>query len=128
MNPNAYDDSSDSDDQLYFLKGKSDGPDEAAGKSTVDVLSSKRFVILAGVFFFLFFASVFLWIVLFGLLNSTNMELGAIVIETPTLGEYYQVYDDFYLTYDKNRDRMNQMNKELDISSNEDYKVGCCAN
>ena len=89
-----------------------------------DVLSSKRFVILSGVFFFLFFASIFLWIVLFGMLNSSNMELGEIVIEVPTLGDYYEVYDDFYLTYDKNRDKLNKMNKELDISSNPEYKVG----
>lgn len=122
INRNNYEDSSDSDDQLYFLKGKSEAPEETGGRSVGDVLSSKRFVVLAAVFFFLFFASVFLWIVLFGFLNSTNMELGAIVIENPTLGDYYQIYDEFYLTYDKNRDKMNQMNKELDISANEDYK------
>ena len=123
MNPNKYDDSSDSDDQLYFLKGKSEGPEENTNKSISDVLSSKRFVILAGVFFFLFFASIFLWIILFGILNSTNMELGGVVIEVPTLGDYYEVYEEFYLTYDKNRDKLNQMNKELDISTNPDYKV-----
>lgn len=88
-----------------------------------DVLASKRFVVLAGIFFFLFFASVFLWIVLFGILNSTNMELGGLVIEVPTLGDYYQVYDEFYMTYDKNRDKLSQMNRELDISANKDYKV-----
>jgi hypothetical protein len=123
INHNNFDDSSDSDDQLYFLKGKSEVPEEADKKPMADILSSKRFVVLAAVFFFLFFASIFLWIVLFGFLNSSNMELGAIVIENPTLGDYYQVYDEFYLTYDKNRDKMNQMNRELDISTNEDYKV-----
>lgn len=89
-----------------------------------DVMASKRFVVLAGIFFFLFFASVFLWIVLFGMLNSTNMELGGLVIEVPTLGDYYSVYDEFYMTYDKNRDKLAQMNRELDISANKDYKVG----
>ena len=122
VNPNNYD-TSDSDDNLYFLKGKSEGPGDTGDKSMGDVLSSKRFVVLSGVFFFLFFASIFLWIVLFGLLNSSNMELGAIVIEVPTLGDYYEVYDDFYLTYDKNRDKLNKMNKELDISANPEYKV-----
>jgi hypothetical protein len=78
---------------------------------------------LGGVFFFLFFASICLWIVLFGILNSTNSELGGLVIEVPTLGDYYQVYDDFYLTYDTNRDKLNKMNKELDIATNKDYKV-----
>jgi hypothetical protein len=122
VNPDAYDSSSE-DDHLYFLKGKSEGPEEIGDNPLGDVMSSKRFVILAGVFFFLFFASVFLWIVLFGMLNSTNSELGALVIEVPTLGDYYQVYDEFYLTYDKNRDKLNKMNKELDISTNKDYKV-----
>ena len=122
VNPDAYESSSE-DDQLYFLKGKSEGPEEPKDSSLSDIMTSKRFVILAGVFFFLFFASVFLWIVLFGMLNATNSELGSFVIEVPTLGDYYQVYDEFYLTYDKNRDKLNKMNKELDISSNKDYKV-----
>lgn len=122
MNPDAYDDSS-SDDQLYFLKGKSEGPDTRPDQTMNDVMASKRFVVLAGIFFFLFFASVFLWIVLFGMLNSANMELGGLVIEVPTLGDYYQVYDEFYMTYDKNRDKLSQMNKDLDISANKDYKV-----
>ena len=111
------------EDQLYFLRGKNAGLDDSDKKNISDILTTKRFVILAGVFFFLFFASVFLWILLFGMLNSKNMELGGYVIDVPTLGDYYEVYTNFYSSYDENLQKMKDMNKRLDIGSNSEYKV-----
>lgn len=113
----------DSEDELNFLKVKRHDKVEDSEQEIGDLLAKKRFVVLLGIFFFLFFVSTFLWVVLFGLLNSNNLELGNYVVNIPTLGDYYDSYEKFYHIYDGNRDVLIGLTKELDINSNMKYKV-----
>jgi hypothetical protein len=116
-------DSDDDQDQLYFLKGSNKNLEDEDKHKISDVLTKKKFMILSGVFFFLLFGSICLWVILFGMLNSKNLEIGEYVMETPTLGDFYKNYQQFYNSYDKNLDKLKEMNKELNLSESKYYIV-----
>jgi hypothetical protein len=118
-----FDDSDDDQDQLYFLKGSKKHVGDEDKHKISDVITKKKFMILSGVLFFLLFGSICLWVILFGILNSRNLEIGEYVMETPTLGDFYKNYQEFYGSYDKNLDKLKEMNKELDLSESKYYIV-----
>ena len=70
---------------------------------------------------FIFFLSSFLWIVLFNDLSNQNMEVSNLIMSTPTLEEYHDVYTDFYAKFNENQTKTKLTQEILEQRNRDDY-------
>ena len=74
-----------------------------------------------GCCFFIFIVSSLLWIILFKRLHDSNNYVANIVLNTPTLGVYHDLYTDFYTKFDTNRDKMFDTERILEVKENDAF-------
>ena len=70
---------------------------------------------------FVFILSSILWIVLFKNLIDRNNFVGDLVLTSPTLEDYHDVYTEFYIKFDENKQKMMKTEEILEQRKDDDY-------
>jgi len=111
------------DSNFRLLTGPVDQQTQRALKKGIYQRSQiAKIYCMIGFFILFFLVSSVLWIILLRDLSNRNNFLSSIILNPPTLGVYWQLYEKFFKQFDYNRDRMLDISNVLNKDKNPNYK------